>query len=148
MEEGFDDTCGISQLTVTGLVTYCFVIDLDVSQPELIGAIADGQLSLFVDAATFDLGVTGVFPSETEFTGHLDVFDDALDPDCADLDIPITASLVSPAAPTADAPTLPTTGAVLEADGGLSVGLRAMIGALLVAAAAGLALYSRRSVRS
>ena len=45
-------------------------------------------------------------------------------------------------------PALPTTGAALEAEGGFSAGLWAMISALLVAAAAGLALFGRRSTRS
>ena len=45
-------------------------------------------------------------------------------------------------------PTLPLTGAGLEAGGGLSVGLWAMIGALLVAAAAGLTVFGWRSTRA
>ena len=45
-------------------------------------------------------------------------------------------------------PTLPTTGAELAADGGFSVGLWAMIGGLLVAAAAGLTVFGWRSTRA
>ena len=44
-------------------------------------------------------------------------------------------------------PALPATGAALDADGGFSAGLWALIGALLVVAAAGLALFGRRSSR-
>ena len=45
-------------------------------------------------------------------------------------------------------PTLPSTGAGLAPDGGFSVGLWAMIGALLVAAAAGLTVFGWRSTRA
>ena len=45
-------------------------------------------------------------------------------------------------------PALPSTGASLEAGGGLSVGLWAMIGALLVAAAAGMTVFGWRSTRA
>ena len=45
-------------------------------------------------------------------------------------------------------PALPETGAGLEAGGGLSVGLWAMIGALLVAAAAGMTVFGWRSTRA
>ena len=45
-------------------------------------------------------------------------------------------------------PALPATGAALDADGGFGAGRWALIGALLVAAAAGLALFGRRSTRA
>ena len=60
--------------------------------------------------------------------------------DCGDFGSFVQDVTVSPA--------LPVTGAALAADGGFSVSLWAMIGALLVATAAGLTVFGWRSTRA
>ena len=60
--------------------------------------------------------------------------------DCGDFGSFVQDVTVSPA--------LPTTGAALGADGGFSVNLWAMIGSLLLTAAAGLTVFGWRSTRA